>query len=175
MHHTILKIVGTFWLAVVILEPMALAQQPAAQPEALLTRTYLVGDLVRFTSNYPLIQSPTSQPNGGGESEAALISLIQDTGAIRFYQSTLIITQKKANHEQVQALLDELRRGGWAAQITIRATWFVAAPADITKPLTEVTEEWTKKHPWLARRRSHLIRRSSRPRAAWPCNSARCS
>lgn len=148
-------------LLILFCAAIADAQQPAGDPppEETITRTYLVGDLARFTPNYPLEQPPSvTQPTPSTEAEDALIRLIQDTvasdswkdnggtiGSIRFYQAMLIVTQTKAHHEQVQALLEELRRGGGAAQVTIRATWVVAAPGEMTKPLTEVSADWMSK------------------------------
>jgi hypothetical protein len=64
---------------------------------------------------------------------------------MQFYHSVLVITQTKANHEQIRSLLQDLGASGWAAQLTIRATWIVLNQGDATRPMGEASADWLAK------------------------------
>jgi hypothetical protein len=136
-------------------------------------RSYDISDLVRSNANYPYTEAsrfpngralsyrgeapapPSSRPIAGSE-VPALMELIRSTvasntwrdnggqiGQIKALGTILVVEQTRDAHEQIQKMLDELRKIVGPMQVmTVHATWVMAQPGAIVKTTTEASDEW---------------------------------
>ncbi len=138
-------------------------------------RSYDISDLVRSNANYPYTEAsrfpngralsyrgetpaPSSRPAAGSE-VPALMELIRSTvasntwrdnggqiGQIRALGTILVVEQTRDAHEQIQKMLDELRKIVGPMQVmTVHSTWVMAQPGAIIKTSTEASDEWVAK------------------------------
>lgn len=135
--------------------------QPASQParDRPETRTYDVSDLLRATTDYPLggnaVQSNTRSTRQQGQNEgqkspppvdiASVVSLVKDTvepeswrdngggiGSIRALGTVLVITQNRTTHEQIAALISQLRQDPAVSTIMgVRVFWIALEPTEV--------------------------------------------
>ncbi|HLL88354.1 MAG TPA: hypothetical protein VK324_03540 [Tepidisphaeraceae bacterium] len=146
MNACIRRCGGAVALAI-ILCGLAATATAADDPQAVVTRTYDVRDLLLPMRHYPLEQfaaagsTPTSRPASGADAAAAteaadaipnliLTTVASDTwrdnggtiGALTGLNGQLIVTQTPENHRQLEGLLRQLRAGhGRVVRATL--TW----------------------------------------------------
>jgi hypothetical protein len=131
----------------------ALAQVTTADADRVVTLTYDISDLLMRAPDYPLgeapfARAPAPQAPRPAETRASLvdqwIALIMDTvasdtwrdrggqiGSIRAIQNVLVVTQTRANHQELGALLAEFRDGGPMTMISVRAYWIKLEPQEV--------------------------------------------